>query len=451
VFSKKWEKYLPEFIQHQFEKQKSLKKITENIGWLVFDKFLRLGVGLVVGVWIARYLGPFQYGILNYALAFSVLFGTISGLGLDGIVVRELVNNPDMRDEILGTAFVLKAISGIVVLCLSSITISLIKPGDSITIWLVFLSSAGFIFQAFMVIDFYNQACIQSKYTVISLNTSFLVISACKVILILMKAPLITFGIAGLIEVIIGMSLLVLFFNRNSEYFSLKKFSLIRTKSLLKDSWPLILAGFAIIVYMKIDQIMIGDIIGNEAVGIYSSAIKLSEVWYFIPMVITSSIFPAILDAKNKSEKVYYKRLQQLYFLMVWVAILIAIPITFLSEKIIIILYGQAYASAGIVLSIHIWAGIFVFWGVASSQWFLTENLQKYSFYRTVIGAIVNVGLNFILIPIYGVIGAAIATVISQMISSFLSEAFYKKTRISFYMKLNCFGFGIKLKKLEHQ
>lgn len=186
---------------------------------------------------------------------------------------------------------------------------------------------------------------------------------------------------------------------------------------------------------MKIDQVMIKEMLDNKAVGDYAAAVRLSEAWYFIPMVITSSLFPAIINAKKISEELYYKRLQKLYDLMVWMAITIALPMTFLSDWVVNLLYGTKYSEAGNVLIINAWAGIFVFLGIASNKWFMIENLQQFLFYRTFAGAIFNFILNVILIPEIGIQGAAIATLFSQMIAAYLFDFFTDITRKIFFMK----------------
>jgi PST family polysaccharide transporter len=196
----------------------------------------------------------------------------------------------------------------------------------------------------------------------------------------------------------------------------------------------------AIMIYMKIDQIMLGQMLGDDAVGIYSAAVRVSEVWYFIPMMILASVFPSVLEAKKHDQTHYIQRLQLLYNLMVWLSVAIAIPMTFLSTPIIIALFGQAYAQSGQVLAIHIWASVFVFLGVASSQWFIAENRQILSFQRTALGAVINIGLNFVLIPKFGVVGAAYATVFSQAYVCLLFDLFQKETRPMFVMKLRSFN-----------
>jgi O-antigen/teichoic acid export membrane protein len=240
------------------------------------------------------------------------------------------------------------------------------------------------------------------------------------------------FAIAGLFDVMLAMILLLMFFHRRKQNLFDFRPQLHKMKALLKDSWPLILSGLAAIIYMKIDQIMIGEMLGSYSVGIYSVAVRLSEVWYFIPMVITASVFPSMIEAKKQSEKLYHKRVQQLYTLVIWVAIGIALPMTFLSDWIVQLLYGAEYKAAASVLSIHIWAGVFVFLGVVSGKWLLIENLQIFSTINTVIGAITNVLLNYIFIHELGVFGVAWATLISYFIAAYFSLVFWKKTRKNF-------------------
>tara|TARA_B100001142_G_C13973366_1_gene515826 strand:- start:1 stop:621 length:621 start_codon:yes stop_codon:yes gene_type:complete len=191
---------------------------------------------------------------------------------------------------------------------------------------------------------------------------------------------------------------------------------------------------------MKIDQIMLGQMVGDEAVGIYSAAVRISEVWYFIPTMIVASVFPAILKARNSSEEQYYKKLQHLFDLMLWLSIGIALPMTFLSESVIKILFGETYLDASSILSIHIWASVFVFLGVASSKWFIAENRQILSFQRTTIGALANVILNFLFIPQFQAVGAATATIISYAIATIISDLFQAETRFIFFMKIESFN-----------
>ena len=407
-------------------------KYFKNTSWLFGEKILRMVVGLFVGIWVARYLGPEQFGLFSYAQSFVGLFTAIATLGLDGIVVRELVKDESRRDELIGTAFWLKLIGAFGVLGILAIAVNF-TSNDSYTNTLVFIIASATIFQSFNVIDFYFQSKVLSKYVVYANVISLLTSSLIKIALILNEAPLEAFAMVIVFDTFVLACGFVYFFLKNST-FQMKdlKFKKETAISLLKDSWPLILSGIAIMIYVKIDQIMIKEILDSEAVGQYTAAVRLSEAWYFIPIALASSFFPAIINAKKLSEELYHTRLQKFYSLMLWLGIAIALPMTFLSDWLVELLYGKQYNQAGSVLMIHIWAGVFVFLGVASAKWLLSENLQIYSTINTAIGALVNIILNLILIPKMGIIGAAWATVISYAISGYLLLALNKKTRINF-------------------
>jgi len=430
-----WIIYLPGFIRIKLKSRHGLQAIIANTGWLFADKILRMGVGLFVGVWIARYLGPEQFGLWNFAMAFAALFGAFATLGLDGIVVRELVKNPERQNELLGSAFALKLIGGAVTLLIALIAISLVRSGETLTLWLVGLSAAGFIFQSVNVIDFYFQAKVQSRYTVYAANGAFVLMTLVKIALLLTSAPLIAFAWAGLGEIALTAVFLLAAYRFNHHNMREWRYDGRVARELLKDSWPLILSGLAIMIYMRIDQIMIGQMLGAKEVGLYSAAIRISEVWYFIPMAIVSSVFPAIIDAKKKCEALYYQRLQKLYNLLVILSLAVAIPMTFLADWVMELLFGREYILAGPVLSISIWCGLFASLSVASGKWFINEGYTKLALKRNLYGAVLNIVLNYYLIPIYGMLGAALSTLLSFSLSAYISDVFSKATRIVFYQK----------------
>jgi len=431
-------KFLPQFIREKLEGRHVLQKTISNTGWLFADKVTRMGVGLFVSVWIARYLGPEQFGLLNYAIAFVALFSALASLGLDGIVIRNIVRDPLSRDEVLGTAFILKLIGSVVAFLLIMITIYALRPHDSLTLWMVGIIGAGLIFQAFDSVDLYFQSQIKSKYSVVPKSTAFFLISALKIVFILANAPLIAFAWAGLAEIALGAAGLLLAYKIYGKKLRAWKVSFAQSGKLFNESWPLILSGLAVMIYMRIDQVMLGEMIGEKAVGLYSAATRISESLYFIPMALTSSIFPSIVEAKKLSESMYHSRLQSVYILMTWLGLSLAIIISFLSNDIIGILFGSEYVGSAIILSIYVWSGIFVYLGMASGQFLITEHLTKIALYRTGVGAIINVTLNIILIPAYGPAGAAFATLIAYACATFFL-VFIKKTRTQAKMMLKSF------------
>ncbi|MDJ0696538.1 flippase [Mastigocoleus sp. MO_188.B34] len=419
----------------------SSRAIIANTGWLFADRILRMGVGLFVGVWLARYLGVQLYGIFNYATAFVILFSPLATLGLERVVVQHLVRHSSIKDEILGTAFWLKLLGGVASLLLAVSSIYFLRQDEKLVVWLVAILSTVVIFQAFDTIDLWFQSKVESKYTVLAKNTAFIFSTLIKVILITIQAPLIAFAWVVLAEM--GLSAVGLAITYCIKGYSIKlwRWSFPIAKTLLKNSWPLVFSDLAAIIYTKIDQIMLGEMVDSSAVGIYSVAVRISEAWYFIPRTITSSASPSIYAAKETDETLYYKRIKKLLRLLLILSIFIAVPITLFSDNIITILFGYEYIAAAPVLSVHAWASLFVFLRVGTVSWFNAEGLNQFVLRRNLTGAIINIVLNLFLIPIYAELGAAIATLISYASAEFLSDMFYAKTRKIFKIQLQTFLF----------
>jgi PST family polysaccharide transporter len=415
-----------------------LRKIMGNMGWLMVDRVVRMGAGLFVGVWVARYLGPTQFGSLNFAVAFIALFATITTLGLDGIAVRELVHNFQDAHEILGTALALRCGGSVLAVGICIATIKLIQPHDKQALQLVAILSISLIFQAFDTIDYLFQSQVQSKLTVWAKNGAFLVFAAIRVILIYAKAPLWTFAAAMSGEIAVGAIGLMLAYRLSGGRVILWRRSLKRAIHLLRQSWPALFSGMAIMVYMRLDMVMLKMMKGDFAVGLYSAATKVSEVWYFVPMAIVSSVSPAIMRTRDNPE-LLDNRLRKLFSLMTLLACFIGSIVAVSSHLIIRVLFSDKFIGAAPVLAIHVWASVFVFLGAAQSPWDVSKNLLKLSLYRTIAGAIINVLLNLYLIPRYSAMGAAVATVVAYAISAVFANAFSAQTRPIFYMQLKSF------------
>ena len=410
------------------------RKYFANTSWLMGERILRMGVSLFVGIYVARYLGPERYGLLSYANSFVGIFLALATLGLDEVVVRELLKTPEQREKILGTSFLLKLI-GTLLMWVAIFTAVPFTENDLQTNILIIIIAFGAVFQAFNVIDLNFQAKVKSKYVVHSQFVQLIISSIVKIILVVNEAPLIWFASVYSLDVIVLAMGLVFAYLYNGENIFSWKWSFETSKYLLHDSWPLIFAGVVVSVYMKIDQVMIKEMLGAKEVGLYAAAVKLSEAWYFFPMAIASSLFPAIINAKVYQKEVYYQRLQKLYDLMVWIAIAIALPISILSSWIVELLYGNEYLESSSVLNIHIWSGIFIFLGVASSKYLIAENYIKKTFYRTFVGALLNIIMNYYLIGIMGIKGAAISTFASHFFAAYFYDILDKDLRKMFIMK----------------
>ena len=419
-------------------KSQGFRKYFANTSWLLGERVLRMVISLFVGIYVARYLGPERYGLLSYALSFVWLFSAIASLGLDDILVRELVNQPEKRQNLIATVFWLK-VCGSVVMGIAIAAVLLIKSEDQLILWLITIITLGFLFQATNVVQFYFQAQVQSKFIVRAQVVQLLITSFFKIYLVWNEADLIWFALALMLDQAVVAILFLFLYKWKVEKFPFLYFNWEKTKLLIRDAWPLIFTGMVVLVYMKIDQVMIKEMLNAKAVGVYAAAVKLSEAWYIIPTALMASLFPAVVEARKKSEQIYEQRVQKLYDLMVWGSVAIAIPTTLLSDWIILTLYGTNFQEAADVLRIYIWALVFVSLGVASSKCFITENLQRYSFYITTLGAIVNVGCNLWFIPIHGIKGAAFATLLAQGTVSFIGLSFFGKTRKNCWKVINSF------------
>lgn len=419
----------------------------KNTSWVFGEKILRIIVALIIGVLVTKYLGPRDFGILSYAQSFIGIFLAFSTLGLNGILVRELVKNHSDRNTLLGTTFSLQTFGSIILMVCLVGAINL-SDNDPFTNKIIIILGSVTFLQSFNIIDLYFQSVVKSKLTVITSTIGLVISSILKIVLLYIEAPLIYFVYVIFIDSAVLVLGYVFFFWKEQQTIMNWKFSRTKAKELLADSWPLILSGIIVSIYMKVDQIMIKGMMNDVFVGQYAAAVRLSEAWYFIPGVICASLFPAIVNAKTKSKKLYYSRLQRLYDLMVWLSLSIALPMTFISNWLVNFLYGEDFYLTGNVLSLHIWAGIFVFLGVSRGGWILNENLQRYSILYLGLGMIINVFLNYILIPFSGIMGAAWATLIAQSVSVLFAPLLFKPTRLSFYMMLKSLTFQSTFKMI---
>lgn len=425
---------LPEKLSKKLKNHVELTKILDNMLWLFFDKFFRLGLGFLIGVWFARYLGPEQFGKYSYALAFVGLFGAIAGLGLNSIVVRDIVRNPESATDTLGSALVMQVLASLLSITAINVAIFYANPDDHLTKIIVGVISITLIFKSIEVIKFWFESQVQSRYVVWIENCIFIFFAAIKISLILLKVKLLFFVWLNLAEAALtAIGLIIIYAHKSG---SLKKWrcTLKRCKSLLRDSWPLLLSGIAIAAYMRIDIVMLQKMRGDKEVGIYAAATQISELWYFLPLTIAGSILPLLIKSHNHNMDLYTQRMRNLYFIMFWLSAALSLAILSFSEQIICIIFGDAFEQSSQVLSVHMLSAIAVFLGVASSQHLLAAGLQKISLYRTLIGMICNILLNLSLIPTMGAVGAAIATTASYFVATF-SLVFFKETRAhAFYL-----------------
>jgi O-antigen/teichoic acid export membrane protein len=424
------------FLRNRLMHRHVLNKIIENISWLFLDKVLRMSIGLIVGAWVARYLGPEEFGIYSYATAFVGMFGAIAGLGLQSIVVRDLVYFPSSEREILGTTTALQIGGGLLAYVGAMTAIFFLSPDAVLLKFMVAILGSAMLFKFSEVAMYWFESKVLSKYIVWVQSPCYIFFIGIKICLIVLEAPLLAFAWAAVGEAFMVAAITLAILGGHGSKLHQLQFSFRRAKTLMLAGSPLLISGVANAFYMKVDQIMLGQMVGHDAVGVYSAAVRISEAFHFVPVLIAASIFPSILEAKQRDAVQYQRRLQRLYDVVAWLSLSIAILMTFLSTTIITELYGSAYAESGVVLAIHTWTSVFVFMGIASNYWFIAENRPMLSLQRTILAVGVNVPFNLILIPKFGVIGAAVASLFGQLTAGLIFDIIQPVTRPVFFAKL---------------
>lgn len=423
-------------------------KIIKNSSWMVGDKVFTMIIGVFVTAIVARYFGPESYGQFNYALSFVTLFTALSTLGLETLTVKAIVDKDQDEGTILCTSLVLRVIGGIILTFIAVILIRLIEPNDSNTHILVFILSLTMVFKALEVIEYWIQAHQRAKISSVVRIVAYVIIAGFKIGMVLLGGNLIHFALIHMLNVIIiGIGLIIAYFRNREEKFKWKV-DMSYAKSILSQSWYLILSGLMVTLYMQIDKVMLGSLMPTKVeVGVYSAAVSIASMWYFVPMAIITSFKPVIMSKKKINEESYLKSVQLLYTIIAWLGICFGIFVLIFSNPIVKILYGAEYQKASSILSVSIWAGTFAMLGSARSVWTVTEGLQRYNMFYAGAGAIINIILNYLLIPTVGGYGAAVATLMSQVTVAIIAPLFIKQTRISAIMILKAFKLEGLIKK----
>ena len=416
-----WLKIIPRFARQRLTGRVGLQKIIANVSWLFVDQAIQIVTNLLVGVWVARYLGPEQRGVMLYATAFVMFFVRLSTLGLGEILVRELVREPNAKEELMGTVFVMQTASYLLFIPLMIGTIIVLRAGETAVHWAVGILAFGYLVAVLRVLQFWFQSQLQSKYAVWAMRCAGIVIAGSKILLIVMRASLMAFITVTALQVVLGFLGQLALYLWNGERFRVWRFDLARARILLHDGWPLVFSMLATTIHLGIDTVMLGHLMGDRAVGIYGEAARLSQMWYFIPVAIASSVSPALVQARKTLSLPHYRqRVQQFFDTLAATGYLLAVPAALVAPIVVNVLYGPAYVETGRVLGVHIWTFIFVSLRYGMKYWLMIENRTKFSMWATILGVGVNVGLNLWLVPLYGEIGAAWSTVAASAVSVYV-------------------------------
>ena len=398
------------------------EKVVRNVVWAVTGKVVTLLGGLLVGIFVARYLGPEQYGLMSYVMSYVAIFQVLASFGMDQIEIREESKMPDKKDKIIGTAFALKIAFAIITMILVAITIWIFEA-DSFTKWMIILYSISMIANSFGVIRNYFTSLVWNEYIVKTEITRTFIGAGIKVGLLLLHAPLVWFIAATLFDtILIACGYWVSYRSKinSSKHW---KFDKNQAVYLIKQSFPLLLSGAAVVVYQKIDQVMIGNMIDKEAVGYYAVAATFVSIIGFIPTTLAQTISPILVRTYELNQTEYQKKAQLFINTSTWIIILVCIIVCALSYPLIRYTYGLQYMAAIPLLQITIFKEIGYCMAQTSGTMIIIENIQKVVVLRNLIGCLTCVILNYWLIPLYGVIGAAISSVITAFCTGWLAHS----------------------------
>jgi O-antigen/teichoic acid export membrane protein len=421
-------------------------RVLSNTAYLGAARIAQLLTSFTIGVSVARYLGPANAGALAYSVSFVALFSSAAALGLDSIVIRDLAAKDSAgiaSEEILSSAFVLRLLASPAVF-LITVAASLVIDHDNQMQLLIVIVASGVIFQPLSVIDLYFQSRVQSKYVVYAQLAALAVVSIARVVLIHSKAPLMSFAAVTAAETGLWMGGLAYVYRRHRG--SLPKLSASRQVAwrLLQQAWPLALTGVLTSIYINVDRVLVKHLLGNSSAGKYAVVVNISTALYFVPIAFGQSIYPSLIEAR-RDPKLYEERLQQAFDTLLWLGVGIALPVTIVAEPLMRLLYGAPYEGSGEALAIVIWSAVVTFLGLVTSYWLVAENLQRIYPVRILASLCTCVVLNLVLVPRWGIRGAAVATVFAQFVASTVVYAFNKKTRIMIVMQFKALALPYRL------
>ena len=402
-------------------------RTVQNAAWIIGCRLVQAVIGLAVTMISARYLGPSGYGLINYAASLVTFFVPIMQLGLNSTLVQEILNKPEQEGETMGTALVLTFVSGIACVIGVGAFSAFANQGETQTIFVCVLYSLLLLAQSLEMIQYWFQAKLLSKYTALTVLAAYIAISIYRITLLVAGKSIYWYAVSQAIDYAIIAIALLFIYNRLPT--QKLRFSLTRANEIFGRSKHYIISAMMITVFAQTDRVMLKIMIDEAAVGYYSAAITCAGLSSFVFVAIIDSARPTILNGKKKSDEVFQYRLKLLFTLVIGLALLQSAAFTILSNLVIGILYGSAYAPSVSALRIVVWYTTFSYLGAVRDIWILAENKQKYLWIINLSGASVNICLNAFMIPVYGINGAAAASLITQIFTNVMMGFILKPIR----------------------
>lgn len=388
-------------------------KVVKNAGWIIGGKVANRLLAFLVGILTARYLGPSNYGLINYSAAYTTFFASFCTLGINSIIVKNFVDHPKEEGTTIGTTLLLRAASSFLSAMMIVGIVSIVDRDEPATIVVVALSSIGMIFQIFDTLNYWFQTRLQSKYSAIASLVAYVAVSVYKILLLILGKSVEWFAVATALDyLVLAAFLLGAYFKNGGTGFHV---SAAKARELLTSSSSFIISGLMVSIYASTDKLMLKQMLDEATVGHYALAASISSIWTFVLAAIIDSLYPGIVQSFSTNRLEYERKNRQLYAIVFFTAVIMSAAICLLAKPIVGILYGASYLPAVQPLRIIVWYTAFSYLGVARNAWMVCENRQKYLKYLYISAAIINVILNVLLIPQWGASGAAAASLITQM------------------------------------
>jgi len=406
----------------------NMKRFVGNTGWQMAQQIYSMLLSLIIGSISARFLGPSNYGLINYGASLISLFAHLTGLGLDEVIMNEMVSNKDKQGTFLGTALVMRLIASALGVVSMGVIVMVLEPDNKLLWVITVLQSFQLFGNLYYVFNYWFQIELKSKYVSIAYIIGLTVSGVWRVVLLITGASVEFFAFTGSLQGILVLIIVAFCFFRLSHVRLSFDFSV--GKDLLKKGYHYIISGIAVIIYMQMDKVMIGKISGEEELGFYSAASNIANLWLFVPRAIINTARPLVLEGKNLDRAgdsgVFEGRLIKLLTGIMLLGAFVGLGFTVFGNLAVYILYGKAYMSAGPVLAILIWATVLSQFGSINGIWVVSEGYSPYLKYTVWIGAVTNLVLNSVFIPLFGILGAAIATFMAQFVVQFIAPHFVK-------------------------
>ena len=416
-----------------------------NSSWLVFGKCFNMLISFLISIQVSKYLGPSDFGIMHYAISIALIFSIFSVLGLDNLLVHELVGNPKKHNKLLLNAYILRIMGSLIGIIILIIYLTQANVSKEVFI-LTLICSISFIFNSTDVLKSHFESKIEARKIVIAESTAILISAGLKIYFITIKYSVIAFVFCWLLEwFIISLILILTFFYRKNIHIKNFKPAPDIIINLFNKSYPLLISAITIVIYQNIDKIMIKNImgdLGNAQIGYYTIASIFLAFVIIIPQMLGKSIIPNLIKEHDISNNSFSKKFQLFMDAMVWISIILSIILFSFSELFIKYLYDDSYLASIPLLKLISWKGIFIILASVSGYWIIIKNLQKLAVIRNIFGCFINILLNYLWIPKWGALGSAAATLISFSISSFFIHFFIPSFKPIFMIQCNSLLFG---------